>query len=108
VFGDSVNFSTYLVTPLRYGVYDFVRFPREAPTAFDNTVFKADLVANGFSANSEWYMGSQGPDLEPGLAASGITQNPSGRGTGVPYDPTNGTVSFGDIIRVGPGGDVIQ
>jgi len=56
--------------------------------------FVAEMVARGF-----WYvLWSPGPD---GLHE--FADNT--RGVGAFYDPTNGTVSRGDIVRLGPGGE---
>lgn len=59
--------------------------------------FVADMCARGF-----WYvLWSPGPD--------GIHDMNTKIGTGAFYDPTNGTVSRGDVCRFGPGGeDVVR
>ncbi len=44
-----------------------------------------------------WYLASAGPDKRVGLD---VNNNPEFRAK--PYDPTNGTVSPGDIHRIGP------
>ena len=102
VFGDDVAFSTFVGgPPTEYAVFDYVRFPSYDPDNFDNAIFKQQLLDNGFSSAAEWYMASQGPDLEPGLSQPGPSLGNTQ--TGIPYDPTNGTVSDGDMIRIGPG-----
>jgi len=58
--------------------------------------FVADMRARGF-----WYvLWSPGPD-----GTSELTRMVGGQkfGLGAFYDPTNGTVSMGDILRLGPG-----
>lgn len=50
------------------------------------------------NSTSKYYLASQGPDEMPNEALG----NPWLRF--LPYDPTNGTVSSGDIFRSGPGG----
>ena len=58
-----------------------------------------EMIARGF-----WYeLFSVGPD---GIQGSGVpTGQVKDKGTamGTFYDPTNGTVSNGDIVRFGPG-----
>ncbi len=111
VFGDNdVEISDFNTNPTKYRTFDFVTFDKLDNTNFEIR-FRNDLVANGFSEATQWYAASQGPDLTPGLAVlapAGLTAKPgfsplSGRATGLPYDPTNGTISDGDIIRVSGG-----
>jgi type II secretion system protein G len=95
VFGDRVLLSDY-ATGL-YRCYDYCCF--DQPNTYETNVFKPYLVNNyHYSVAMLWYMASQGPDLQAGLAVGQV---------GLPYDPTNGTVSPGDIMRVGPGGPVV-
>ncbi|MFB3895241.1 MAG: type IV pilin protein [bacterium] len=47
-------------------------------------------VAPWYDESAAWVIDSIGPDYTPGFA--------------IPYDPTNGTVTNGDIVRLGPGG----
>jgi len=69
--------------------------------------FAQEMQARGFW----WVLFSLGPDGIgdhggpdwPYLGAAGQPKN-KGEGMGVYYDPTNGTVSRGDIVRFGPGG----
>jgi len=51
--------------------------------------------------HSMWRLASAGPDL---WASFGIIRDnpPLPDRSGLDYDPTNGTVSWGDIVRVGP------
>jgi len=46
--------------------------------------------------SKQYYLASAGPDLRVGVDG---TDN---KGFALPYDPTNGTVSWGDIHRIGP------
>lgn len=70
----------------KYRVFDFViNIPGHA--AFFNAVEQNLGLRGGY------YIASQGPDLAPEL-----TKTPSQ--PGVAYDPTNGTISEGDIIRI--------
>jgi len=46
--------------------------------------------------NGHWYLSSVGPDGDYDQGWFGVGSNNQ------PYDPTNGTVSSGDIVRVGP------
>ena len=122
VFGDDEG-GRWDETPLKYKLFDFLTFdinvdePLNGPfgEAGENRSFLINLLANGYSQETKWYVASQGPDQEPGLAVVSSTGTPSfgglngiARDVGLPYDPTNGTVSDGDIIRLGPGGGVLE
>ena len=68
--------------------------------------FVAEFRNRGF-----WYvLLSPGPDGDVDFGRSTATSPRSkATGTEVFYDPTNGTVSTGDIIRLGPGaGDYVS
>jgi len=61
-------------------------------------------------ARGVWYilisLGPDGLGQMGGYLANDMTRNPArtrGEGMAVFYDPTNGTVSYGDIVRFGPG-----
>lgn len=109
-FGDpeAAGNSDWRGTPPNSGNVKFATFDYSAfdiPGTFETDNFKVDLVDTfGFPTNIMWLIASQGPDMEPGLSVSDPAAGTfSGQATGLPYDPTNGTVSPGDIIRVGPG-----
>lgn len=58
--------------------------------------FVRDMRARGF-----WYvLWSPGPNGRHNFAGSGAPTNDP---MGVFYDPTNGTISMGDLVRLGPG-----
>lgn len=78
---------------VKYKTYDLLTF--NDPDAFETLVYKSDLVVlKGFPESMLWILASQGPDGTVGLHTA----------VGLVYDPSNGTVSEGDIIRTGPGG----
>ncbi len=52
-----------------------------------------ELFASGLSTRVRWYLLSHGPDLD----------HDDPEGNPAIYDPTNGTVSNGDILYFGPG-----
>lgn len=79
----------------RYKTYDYVSYGNDNSYHSLYNGFFAPLFNKGFSREIKWYATSQGPDLLPGLA-------PGGGGIALVYDPSNGTVSKGDIFRVGP------
>lgn len=103
-FGDTDVAVSNWQTSDKYRTYDYTNMEIEGTFEADN--FKPDLVqAFGYPESILWMMASQGPDLVPGITVNDpLAGTVSGRATGLPYDPTNGTVSAGDIIRVGPGG----
>lgn len=90
-FGGRVA-TSILAPPWEYKTYDFVGKDKAPPPNHDPFF---DVVEANLGKAGEWYVASQGPD-----EAAGIIQGQ----TGMAYNPTNGTVSDGDIIRLGPGG----
>jgi type II secretion system protein G len=113
-FGDKdVQRSNIQGTPIgsgiaKYRTYDYSAFDRPDVVGLFENQFKTDLVTVfGYSDATLWIILSQGPDLTPGLSVLDATLGTvTGRATGLPYDPTNGTISAGDITRTGPGGVV--
>jgi len=88
---------------VKFATFDYTCF--DNPSTYEGRIFKRDLmVAYGYPSSMQWLIGSQGPDLEPGLSVRDpYAGTLSGLATGLPYDPSNGTVSAGDVIRLGPG-----
>ena len=105
-FGDTDVEESNWQTSSKFRTYDYTAFDKEG--TFETDSFKPDLVqAFGYPSSIMWIISSQGPDREPGLTVNDPQAGTvSGRATGLPYDPTNGTVSAGDIIRVGPGAGI--
>lgn len=98
-FGDMV-IDSFPGPPWEYRTFDFLVDTLEIIGQHN---FFLDLHSFGHSTATQWYAASQGPDLEPGATQSGPAPN-TGSNLGLIYDPTNGTVSIGDIIRTGPSG----
>jgi type II secretion system protein G len=72
-----------------YDTYDYV----DVPTKLGD--------GSGITSGGAWRLMSAGPDLI--FAAGGVTASPSDtddRRMGVDYDPTNGTLSVGELVRV--------
>lgn len=105
-FGDTDVTVSNWNTSSKYRTFDYSAFDKEG--TYETMNFKQDLVlVFGYPTSILWIMASQGPDLEPGLTVSDSSLGTtSGMATGLPYDPTNGTISAGDITRVGPGGGI--
>lgn len=92
-FGDDVPISIFdmlLVPNIQYISYDFIT---DDPTDPEHHAFFEILKSFGYPQSMQWYTASQGPDQTIGIVAGLI---------GVYYDASNGTVSDGDIIRIGP------
>lgn len=100
-FGDDVAVS--IIPTGVYAVFDFVT-SEHRPTELTFFERPGDDPPNDirdiYGSSIQWYLGSQGPDLFPGLT-TGV-----GSSYFTVYDPTNGTISEGDIFRAGPGGTV--
>ena len=58
----------------------------------------------GLTSGGEWRLASAGPDGVLAFGGCALTQliHPAANIYGVDYDPTNGIVSAGDLVRVGP------
>ena len=56
---------------------------------------------SGITSGGAWRLSSAGPDLFQAYGGRPV-ENPDCNMKGVDYDPTNGTRSPGDIVRVGP------
>jgi len=97
-FGDRVP-ASWLVpsgTEAKYRTYDLLTF--NDPDALETLIYKSDLVVlQGYPEQTTWILASQGPDRSVGLSTN----------VGLIYDPSNGTVSEGDILRTGPGGRLL-
>lgn len=105
-FGDTDVQVSNWQTSEKYRTFDYSAF--DQPDTYETLNFKEDLVqVFGYPSSIMWIIASQGPDLVPGLTVTDPSLGTvSGRATGLPYDPTNGTISAGDITRVGPGAGI--
>jgi type II secretion system protein G len=67
--------------------------------------FFRDLYGHDPATTVEYFFQSWGPDKvhDADVPHTGPSQQPHVHGSGALYDPTNGTVSKGDIIYFGPG-----
>jgi len=101
----SVVAQTHLTTPIDYisnVLYDVFTSRWDPPCYwYYNWLERYDRMIDIGNYGNPWY-GEQAAyglwSLGPDHTASGYT----------PYDPTNGTVSFGDIVRLGPGGGMSE
>lgn len=62
----------------------------------------APAYGSGLTSGGAWRVCSAGPDLYQANAGMAMTHSTYPSALGVDYDPTNGTVSAGDLVRVGP------
>lgn len=86
VFNDSNPLAT------QYATYDFIT---DYPPNPLHHAFFVQLINRGYPPSIQWYTASQGPDGTIGVIDFTT-------GIGLPYDPTNGTISGGDVLRTGP------
>ncbi len=93
---------TYPTGYMAYYTYDFiVKYsitswgPLFGTTYWTNVIMRGALVTAPDS--KEWYLASAGPDKRVGLDPMNNPECPA-----TPYDPTNGSVSPGDVQRIGP------
>ncbi len=106
VFGDDVELSDWRINPdgsgpeyPRYRVFDYVTFLEREDGSREHSGQYQVLTDRGFSTEIDWYVASQGPDNSVGLQFGSAE-------AGVIYDPTNGTISRGDVIRVSGSGQL--
>jgi general secretion pathway protein G len=102
-FGDDVEESIINIVGnphLDYRVYDYIS-DIDPPTR-DTFFVRYDGygIQQVFNTTIHWYSTSQGPDR-----ILNISKNPPAEYY-ISYDPTNGTISPGDLYRFGPGGEV--
>ena len=83
-------------TAAGYDTYDYVDSFTLAPDSYID-----DQRAAAISSGASWHVVSAGPDGE-NCFGGGTSAQAFGPG-GVDYDPTNGTVSRGDVVRIGSG-----
>lgn len=92
----------YLGGQLAYYTYDFVvsYAPKDLWGWSNGDTYWADMMKGAMVSGPDskaWYLASAGPDKRVGLDPQ---DNPEWMAT--PYDPTNGSISAGDIHRIGP------
>jgi prepilin-type N-terminal cleavage/methylation domain-containing protein len=92
-----------LTTPIAYlTTIPFDPFQRETNPRWENLTY--EMASTGCSGLQPlgWAIASSGPDHQDDFGP-GVPQYPSVILVVTIYDPTNGTVSRGDIVRFGPG-----
>jgi len=89
--------STGLIIP-EYDTYDYV----DAKSLTPEGRLGGNRGASGTSGAS-WHVVGCGPDRKNCYGGGPTTYAQSIREGGVDYDPTNGTVSAGDLVRIGGG-----
>jgi len=94
-FGDQDAQESFPAPPWKYRTFDFVA---KVPVPPPNNDGFFDFLYSNYGKQGLWYVASQGPNQVPELTISASL-------AGLPYDPTNGTISGGDIVRIGPGGE---
>ncbi|MFH0794405.1 MAG: prepilin-type N-terminal cleavage/methylation domain-containing protein [bacterium] len=86
-----------------YDAFDYLCAYDFAPGGkFDQTT--ANWRGAGITSGGGWRLSCLGPDRIQGFGGGYVNQFPSStQSLGLDYDPTNGTISRGDIVRVGGG-----
>lgn len=90
--------------PAFYDTYDYI--DSRSFTLGSNFGNNTENNGKAITSGAQWRLASSGPDLIQafgGSAATGSRANPVANEKGFDYDATNGTVSAGDIVRVGGG-----
>lgn len=84
--------------PLNYDSYDFFVATNVTPDGNLGGTRGAALTSG-----AQWRLSSAGPDLIQAFGGSSNTAPQETNDLGADYDATNGTVSTGDVVRVGGG-----
>ncbi len=87
-----------------YDTYDYAPARSFTPEGFLGQAFGGDRGGGAATSGAQWRMVGAGPDTRNAFGG-GIVPD-SGQTTnerGVDYDPTNGTISTGDVVRIGGG-----
>lgn len=87
----------------RYDTFDYISAYDFVPgAAYDGNI--PDWRGAGITSGGGWRMSSPGPDRINAFGGGYVAQYlPVQRALGVDYDATNGTISAGDVVRVGGG-----
>lgn len=98
-YGDLARYYTY-TKPLTAQEYiNLPPGPQPPVEAIDNPTYNLGALAR----YGRWRLASNGPDRkysQPGIPPDCYNPHPTAlAGADIPYDPTNGTVSFGNILR---------
>ena len=91
--------------PVFYDTYDYIDAFSFTPSGSIGLLTNED-TGQGISSGAAWRIVSAGPDLLQAFGGTPLTGSRSrvqANNLGQDYDPTNGTVSAGDIVRVGGG-----
>ncbi len=82
-----------------YDTYDYV----DARTLSKESTLLGTNQQRGYAACSgaSWHVVSAGPDRINAFGGGQSNYTAAVRAAGVDYDPTNGTVSVGDVVRIG-------
>jgi len=86
-----------------YDTYDYVRardFTLEGYLGPLNPVLN---VGGGRTSGAQWRLASAGPDTRQAFGGAEIGNTSGSNEDGADYDSSNGTISSGDIVRVGGG-----
>lgn len=81
-----------------YDTYDYV----DAPTLWEGGAIGGSRGASG-SSGAMWHIVGAGPDRKNAYGGGTTDYSLTVNWMGCDYDPTNGTVSAGDIVRIGGG-----
>lgn len=81
-----------------YDTYDYVDARSVSPTGI-----LGGTRGSAVSSGAAWHVVSAGPDQENAFGGGTTAYNAIYHRKGVDYDPTNGTISAGDVVRIGGG-----
>jgi hypothetical protein len=95
--------------PLEYDTYDYIDAFSFSPAGRLARPASNPRSGRALTSGGAWRLASAGPDLAQNFGGRELSvgiANASNR-DGVDYDPTNGTVSAGDIVRTGGEGILV-
>lgn len=88
--------------PLEYDTYDYIDAFSFSPSGRLQRAFGQPRSGFALTSGGAWRLVSAGPDLQQNFGGEQLAAGQSNANIGgEDYDATNGTVSVGDIVRVG-------
>ena len=85
-----------------YDTFDYISAYDFAPGGFSSDANTPTYRGAGITSGATWRLVSAGPDRIQGYGGGYVNQYTSiaDKSRGLDYDPTNGTVSVGDLVRI--------
>jgi prepilin-type N-terminal cleavage/methylation domain-containing protein len=100
VFAPAMDVNNTPGNQRRFDTFDYQDAASWSP---GGAVPTSNPAGSGFTSGADWRLSSAGPDLVQAFGGVWLGDPSPANTLGGDYDPTNGTVSAGDIVRIGGG-----